>query len=402
MGNGIFKKGARNDCRLLMPLLMAFSALVLSACDKATPSNNPAPQLAVHRLLGSDDQQAAADDRFERAREPAQLQFPRDHGAHPKYRSEWWYLTLMLHGEDGQTYGGQFTLFRQAQNPGPLIADNPWQANHVYMAHLAVTDVSGGQHYSTQRFGRSHPALAGVALDDNSGFRAWLDGWELASTGQAMLPLQLSAQAHDPEADFGWTLTLDSTKPLVRQGINGYSAKGAQQASYYYSFSRLQVQGELRLGDERVAVRGGAWLDHEWSTSVLSPGQHGWDWLAIQLAGGEEIMAFRMRREDGARDGFDAAVYIDTEGVVTNFDATEFKLRPTGYWRDEVGVCWPIHWQLQLPHGLYEVTALLDDQRMQTAVRYWEGLMQVSEAGSDVGLGYLELTGYQADTRRCE
>ncbi len=389
-------------------------ALALGGCDQAAqPSTQGAPSLQVGRLLGGDEANAG----FARALSPASLSFPRDHGPHPEFRSEWWYLTLMLSDAQGQQYGGQFTLFRQAQSPGPLVPANPWLSTHLYMAHLAMTDVSGEQHYSDERFARGHPGLAGVqTATSESGFRAWLDGWELRSVGTTFLPLALEARG----SQFGWDLQIGqdqvASKAKVLQGDRGLSAKGPDQASFYYSFSRLSVQGTLSVGGRSVPVAGSAWLDQEWSTSVLSGGQVGWDWFAVQLEDGRDLMVFRLRREDGSRDPYDHGVLVAPDGSSQVLRAADFELGVLRYWQDDANICWPVGWSLQLLKGgkkteQFVLEAAIDDQRMTTAVRYWEGLTTVREPGlngssggvdaATLGRGYMELTGYQPQSSGC-
>ena len=367
-------------------------AVTLGGCG--TPEHEQdGGALGVTRLLGGD----TADAGFARASAPADFAFPRDHGAHPDYRSEWWYLTLMLRDADGREFGGQFTAFRQALAPGPLLTENPWATNHLFMAHLALTDVAGHRHHSAERFARAHPELAGVQAEP---FRVWVDGWELASSGAAFAPLTLRAQS----TDFGWDLRLQADSPPVPQGENGLSAKGPDQASYYYSFPRLRVSGELTLSGRRIAVQGHGWLDREWSTSVLGAAQVGWDWFALHLDSGVNLMAFRLRRNDGARDPYDQGLYhrIDAGAArVQTLRAEQFELQPLRYWRDAQGVCWPVAWRLALhasvpgEHRELEIEALLDNQVMHTSVRYWEGLVAVRANGQRIGRGYMELTGYR-------
>ncbi len=370
---------------------------LLVACtepDSTALKPTAASDLEVGRLLGG-----AVEPGFAVARAGTRLEFPRDHGAHPAYRSEWWYLTLMLQGTDGQEYGGQFTLFRQASAPGPLVASNPWRGTHLFMAHAALTDVTADAHWHAQRFTRGHPELAGVQADP---FRLWIDGWSLSSQGVDFLPLSL--QVRDPA--LALQLDLLPGKPRVLQGLAGYSAKGPGQGSYYYSYSRLKVRGTVRgptaVGAGAVGVTGTAWLDREWSTSVLSPGQQGWDWFALQLEDGRDLMLYRLRRDDGTRDEFDRGLLVAADGQSQTLMPQEFRLTPTQYWRDSQNTCWPTQWQIVLNDESFVVQAMVDNQLMDTAIRYWEGLIRVSQAGAEVGRGYMELTGYLPQAAPCD
>lgn len=401
------------DCPRRFALLSAFVLVAALGCSKAE-SVDPTAEKALagggvrlQAVLG--DAQSATD--FARASPDVTLQFPQDHGPHPRFRSEWWYLTLMLEDAQGNEYGGQFTLFRQALAAGrEARADNPWHTAQVYLAHLAVTDVAGARHRFAERVSRARPELAGVVAKP---FAAWLENWRLASRGAALLPLTL----HAATDSFAWDLTLDSKRPLVQQGHSGYSAKGPGQGSHYYSLTRLQAQGKLSLDGRAVAVHGSGWLDREWSTSVLSAGQQGWDWFALQLHDGRDLMMFRLRRKDCDRDPYDHGVLVAADGRSRRLGAEQFTLTPLRQWHGPahaalvpVAACvaqddapgspgsgpWPLEWQLQLGDEQFRIRAALLDQRMRTSVQYWEGLVHVYDAAGETqrGRGYMELTGY--------
>lgn len=347
-----------------------------------------APQPRLRGVLGD-----GADAGFARAVAPRPFRFPQDHGAHPDFRSEWWYLTASLAGGGAvPEYGIQFTVFRQALRPEPVVG-GPWDATQLYLGHLALTDVPGRRHLHAQRLTRGHPRLAGVRAEP---FRVWLDGWQLAAEGPDLSGLALSA-ASDA---FAVELALTPAKPIALQGDAGLSAKGPGQASYYYSISRLDVRGRIRLGERRVPVTGSAWLDREWSTSVLGPQLAGWDWLALHLDSGADLMLFRLRRHDGARDPFDQGLWVGADGSARVLDAKRFEMTPLRTWRDPAGAEWPVQWRVRVasPDGplMLMVEAALDDQRMDTLITYWEGLVRVLDGGGrrSIGTGYLEMTGY--------
>lgn len=366
----------------LETLRLVLSLMLLAGLAQA----QEASQLRLGAVLGDAD-----GDGYARADAPWVFEFPRDHGPHPEFRSEWWYLTANLRAANGDEYGVQFTLFRQALRPEPVIG-GPWDASQVYLGHVAVTDVAAGVHQQAERLARGHPRLAGARAEP---FRAWIDGWSLGASGPDLAGLTLRAAT----ADFTVNLRLAALKPIVLQGDEGLSAKGPGQASYYYSLPRLAAEGEITLGAGAVPVSGAAWLDREWSTSVLSEAQVGWDWFALQLASGEDLMAFQLRRRDGTRDPYDQGLWVDAAGASSHLSAGDFALEPLRYWRDEQGTAWPVAWALTLtgPGGprLLRVEAALDDQRMDTLLTYWEGLVKVFENGSRVGTGYMELTGYE-------
>ncbi len=351
---------------------------------------HPAAELRLGSVLG--EQEAAG---FARAEAPRPFRFPDDHGSHPDYRSEWWYLTASLTGPEGQDFGVQFTLFRQALRSAPVIG-GPWDASQIFLAHLALTDVAAGRHVEAERLARGHPRLAGVTA---APFRAWLDGWSLAASGRDLQGLVLDAET----ARIAVRLRLQPVKPLVLQGEAGLSRKGPHQASYYYSLPRLAVAGELDTPAGPVPVTGTAWLDREWSTSVLSAEQRGWDWFALQLDSGEDIMVFQLRRRDGRRDPYDQGMWVGAGGESRRLEVRDFTLEPTRFWTDEAGRRWPVAWKLAVstPAGprYLRVEAALDDQRMDTLLTYWEGLVRVYDAGPQagelIGTGYMELTGYE-------
>ncbi len=371
--------------RLLGPARWAALALVLAAgaCSRPGPGSD-APGLRVGDVLGSGSEGA----QFARADAPRLFSFPADHGAHPEFKSEWWYLTLALEDGHGREFGVQFTVFRQALYPGGPV-DDPWRNGQAYLGHLAVTDVVAGLHREAERLSRGHPELAGARTGDEGGFSVWLEGWQLAGDGDNW---KLEATADD----FAVSLQLASTRPIVLQGDAGLSAKGPGQASYYYSVPRLQATGRLQIDENAYAVTGLGWLDREWSTSVLGAHQAGWDWFALMLDNGEDIMAFQLRRDDGERDPHDHGVLVDARGRARHLAPGDFSLQPLEYWRDERGTQWPIRWALAVGERRWLISAPVHDQRMDTLLTYWEGLVHVlDERGDRSGRGYMELTGYR-------
>ncbi len=364
--------------------------LVAVALLLAAALAHSAAELRLGSVLG--EPEAAG---FARAEAPRAFRFPEDHGSHPEYRSEWWYLTASLTGPDGRDFGVQFTLFRQALSSTPVIG-GPWDASQIFLAHLALTDVAAGRHVESERLARGHPRLAGVTA---APFRAWLDGWSLAASAPGLGDLVLEAQT----ARFAVRLRLEPVKPVVLQGEAGLSRKGPNQASYYYSVPRLVAAGELITPEGPVPVTGTAWLDREWSTSVLSAEQTGWDWFALHLDSGEDLMAFQLRRRDGRRDPYDQGMWVGADGGRRRLEAGDFALEPVRFWTDEAGRRWPVAWKMTVstPAGprRLRVEAALDDQRMDTLLTYWEGLVRVYEAGPQaggpIGTGYMELTGYE-------
>ncbi len=354
---------------------------LLGACAEAVDDRDRVVgQLRLGAVLGE-----AELDGYAYADTVQPIELSRDLGAHPAFRSEWWYLTVMLADAAGREFGVQFTVFRQALWPGAEPA-NAWRTGQAYLAHLAVTDDAGGRHRELERLARGHPQLAGVSTEP---FAVWVEDWRLAAAADG--GFELSARG----PDLAVALTLAPVKPVVLQGDRGLSRKGPGQASYYYSFTRIDAAGAITMAGHRNVVQGSAWLDREWSTSVLSAGQVGWDWFALQLDDGSDIMAFQLRRRDGTRDPHDHGVLVDPAGAATVLKPAEFTLEPLERWRDDDGVAWPVAWRVDLPGRSLRVVAALPDQRMDTTIVYWEGLVHVYDAaGGRIGRGYMELTGY--------
>lgn len=366
------------------PTLAVVMLTVVIGCDGERPASGQTG-FRVAAILG---ETPAVDDRFARAVAPRRFDFPGDHGAHRSYRSEWWYLTTALRDAAGNAFGAQVTVFRQSLEPLPFAAEG-WSGQSVFMAHAAVTDVARQIHVSAERFGRDRPEIAGVSTGP---FAAWVDGWALRSQGGDLLPLRVSAL----DREIGIELEIDAGGRLLLQGEAGLSRKGKDNASYYYSMTRLPVRGQLRVADRQVAVEGLGWLDREWSTSVLGAEHEGWDWFALQLDDGTDVMVYRLRRRDGGRDAFDAGLMVYPDGSERVLAAPDFTLTPLEIWTDGQGVAWPLRWRLDILDRQLLVAALVDDQVMETLVRYWEGLIEVrGPRGQPLGMGYMELTGYR-------
>lgn len=306
-----------------------------------------------------------------------QFQFPQDHGPHPSYRIEWWYLTANLKGEDRRDYGIQWTLFRSALKPTEAEG---WQSPQLWLGHSAVT--TPDTHYFAERLSRGGIGQAGVTADP---FEAWIDEWHMR--GPDLETLSLSANG----ADFGYDLTLEAKGPLVFHGEDGYSVKSADgQASYYYSQPFYDVEGTLHLPGGDVAVTGNGWLDREWSSQPLAADQSGWDWFSLSLDDGNKMMAFRLR---GDRGDFTAATWIGPDGNTTAIPDGSVAFEPLTTAR-VAGRDVPVQWRVTLPDRDLdvEVSALTPDAWMATRFEYWEGPVQIT--GSHSGRGYLEMTGY--------
>ena len=305
--------------------------------------------------------------------------FPADHGPHPQYRIEWWYLTANLVDPDGAAYGIQWTLFRTALAPGE--GDN-WSSPQVWFAHAAVT--SSDMHISTERLARGGIGQAGVEADP---FRAWIDDWALEGSEFSSLNLRATA----PE--FSYEMSLKANGPLVFHGDFGYSKKSVDgQASYYYSQPFFKINGILRLRNREIQVSGEAWLDREWSSQPLAETQLGWDWFSLSFQGGNKLMGFRLRQSDG--NIYSAATWIEPNGNTLTYPDGIFLADPLQT-SVVAGRNIPTKWRIRLPekHLDIQVEAMNKNAWMGLSIPYWEGPINIS--GSHAGVGYLEMTGYE-------
>jgi predicted secreted hydrolase len=378
-----------------MKLLMLMLATVcLSACVA------PVAAPLQTNLTVAESMTVADTSGFLRADKPRQFVFPADHGPHPGFAVEWWYFTGNLVDAAGDQYGYQFTLFRSSLQP-PAVqtgARSAWQSTEGFMGHFALTDVRNQQFYAYERFSRAAIGLAGA---QTTPLRIWLDDWQIVATDDTASTFVVTAR----HGDIAINLRLDADMPPVLQGDNGLSQKSAGNASYYYSMPRLPSQGSIQIGERRVDVTGTSWLDREWSTSALAPEQIGWDWFALHLSDGSDMMVYHLRRRDGAFDPYSGGSVRHADGRVTHLKATDMTITPAGSWQSpHTSAVYPATWQLQIhPLALdITVTPLVADQELPVTVRYWEGAVQAEGIQNGIaitGLGYLEMTGY-ADAGR--
>jgi predicted secreted hydrolase len=311
--------------------------------------------------------------------------FPADHGPHPDFRIEWWYLTANLVDAWREVYGIQWTLFRQAMAPGPQR--DGWANQQVWMGHAAVTRAD--THRFTELFARGGVGQAGV---DAKPFAAWIDAWQMKGSERTndntLAPLELKTAT----ADFSYALTLDADRPVVLQGDGGFSRKSERgQASYYYSQPFFHARGHITIDDKPLEVTGQAWMDREWSSQPLARDQTGWDWLSLHLNSGAKLMLFRLRQKDGSNAS--SGNWIAPDGTTRQIADTDIQLTP-GTPVEVAGRKLPVEWQVAIPRfGLSIACKPLNTQSwMGTSFSYWEG--PISFAGSHDGVGYLEMTGY--------
>jgi predicted secreted hydrolase len=333
------------------------------------------------------------------------LRFPADHASHPDYRIEWWYYTGHLASGEGRRFGYQVTFFRIGVDARPA---NPsrWTVRDLYMAHVAITDISGRRHLHAERLSRAGVGWAGAATDR---YHVWVEDWAAtledgrhrlrASVGQGFSP------AGTAPIPFALDLLLEEGKPPVLHGDGGFSQKGSSpgNASHYYSLTRMPTNGTITLGGERIAVEGTSWMDHEFGTSFLEPTQAGWDWFSMQLDDGSELMVFQLRGIDGRVDPRSSGTLVARDGRSRALDAGAFALDAGRRWRSrETRGEYPVEWHIRVPGEQMDlrVRAVLDAQEMTgevSGISYWEGAIEVTgtRAGRPVtGRGYLEMTGY--------
>jgi predicted secreted hydrolase len=326
---------------------------------------------------------------YARVERGVRLQFPRDHGAHPEYRTEWWYITGWLRTDDGADLGVQVTFFRS--RPG-VQEDNPSQfaPRQLLFAHAALADARIGRLLHDQRAAREGFGLAHARTGD-TGVR--IGDWALTREAEGY-------RARISAREFGIDLVFAPGGAVMLQGQGGYSRKGPQaaQASHYYSRPHLAVLGEIELGGRRTRVSGQAWLDHEWSSEYLAQEAAGWDWTGINLAGGSALMAFRIRDRTGGTF-WAGGSYRDPAGNATAFAPHEIEFVPLRQWRSpRTGTTYPVAMRVRAGALEIELDPLMDDQeldaRASTGTVYWEGAVRARRGPEIVGRGYLELTGY--------
>jgi predicted secreted hydrolase len=393
---------ARGIRALVAGVALALAAVAPGAT--AAAEGGAAPGVLAQAL-------GAADEAFARPHPDRVLRFPADHGAHPAFRTEWWYLTGHLWRDDGRAvaergdpdFGVQFTVFRQAVADVPTAGAPALRTDQLWMGHAALSDVRSQNHSAEERLQRGALDLAGARA---APFRVWLEDWQLAertaddgcpapsgavAPAARLAPLCLSFSVQDAVL----RLALTPMRALILQGENGYSVKSGsgRSASHYYSVPGLAAHGELRRGGMRVPVTGRLWMDREWSSAVLEDEQTGWDWFSLQLDDGRDLTLFRVRATVPERN-FRYGLVVDGESGRQLLAPSAWRLEALETFTDEAGVRWPVAWVLTLGEERLRVEPLLRDQVMRTTVRYWEGAVKVS--GTASGLGYLEMTGYGA------
>ncbi|MBM3226593.1 MAG: carotenoid 1,2-hydratase [Candidatus Tectomicrobia bacterium] len=326
-------------------------------------------------------------------------QFPADHAAHPAYRTEWWYYTGHLRTTTGKRYGYQLTFFRhRVDSPGVSLNPSQWFADHIYMAHMAITDVSAKRFVYGEKLNRAALGLAGAS---EQRYHVWNEDWAAERLG-GMHYLVGEIPGYKLK------LIVTPSKPPVLHGAaqDGLSQKGEGKghASHYYSFTRLKTEGVLHSSEGPMDVVGESWMDHEFGSSQLTPTQVGWDWFSVQLTNNTELMLYIMRHQDGSVDPHSSGTLIRPDGSSVHLPRAQIHIQAHAQWKSpKSGAVYPQRWTIQIPtlDVTLHLEPVLAEQELvtehSTRITYWEGSVTVHgtlQGQATEGVGYVELTGY--------
>lgn len=381
-----------SPCR--SPLLVLISsALLLAAC---APATTPSAEIQFPVNPTTPGFSSTIQPGFTAADGSRPLTFPADFGAHPDFRTEWWYYTGNLQTQEGHHFGFELTIFRVGLLPptAQLPNDSAWSSRDIYFAHFAISDIATDHFYAFQRYSRPGPGLAGAQADP---YHVWLEDWNIIEQTPGVY--QLRAEQGELTLD----LTLTDEMGVVLQGDSGYSRKGSNptNASYYYSLPRLRADGYIKLNSIRYPVNGLAWNDHEFGTSELDENQIGWDWFSLQFEGGPVLMLFQLRERGGGISVSSSGTFVSADGTSQPLHKTDFEIAVLDEWHSPhtQGV-YPSSWEIRIhkPECLLEVTPPMADQEVNfPSITYWEGAVHFKgncNGASVNGNGYVELTGY--------
>lgn len=332
---------------------------------------------------------------FKKADSVRDFSFPKDHFAHNDYRTEWWYFTGNLSTKVGRRFGYQFTIFRNGILPGSDNDSVIFSQKSLFSIHIGISDIQNQKFYSFERYARG---LDGLAGSNETKKRIYIEGNEILFdfSNDVMLP---TIQVSSSTSEFQISFKLIPEKEMVLHGDKGLSKKSNKpgNASYYYSYTRLKTTGELTIKGEKFNLSGNSWMDREWSTSALESDQKGWNWFALQMEDGTELMYFRLRDSTGATN-FQKGTFINKDGSYQMFSGNDFKITPVT--NSEIdGIEYPLEWEIELKplNFLYVVSVAMKNQVHPFRLRYYEGAINVvRKNGKDIsrGMGYVELTGY--------
>ena len=372
----------------IIVILLAISVVVVAGLNMIEPAGDAA--LQAHTEFEAPRTDISG---FSRAIEPWDWQFPRDHGAHPSFQTEWWYYTGVVATATGRRFGFQFTIFRRALAPPSPATNSEFRTNDIYMAHFTISDIARGDFYHDVRYARGGAGLAGAIADPF--YRVWLEDWQVIADDDLANKTRISAASEE----FAIDLQLRQMKSPALQGDKGLSPKSAEigNASYYYSLTRLLADGGIRVGEEEYTVSGFTWMDHEFSTSALGDEALGWDWFGLIFDDGTELMVGQIRLTDGGIEPVFGGLLVHRDGSSTYLRAEDIQIAVSATWRSpHSDAVYPAGWRIEIEgdNGFgIAVKPLQADQELHNAgIVYWEGAVAVS--GDKTGYGYAELTGY--------
>ena len=385
---------------------MALSLAAAVAAGLAPVALGAVPDEALDAL-----RPGAGTQEFPIAGPPHVFEFPRDHGPHPDYRQEWWYLTGNLTSSGGERFGFELTFFRVALTPresglaraaaaaspdasaptGASAGQSAWRARQVYIAHFAITDVARNTFRFAQKYEREALGLAGAQAEPF--VRVWLDDWEIGGSPNWTV--------HARQRGYQLRLDVQGLSAPILNGDQGLSVKASDPgaASYYYSIPRVQVRGQLIRDTVPTEVNGVAWLDREWGSGSLGSNEAGWDWFALQLDDGSALMFYAMRNKDGSRESHSAGTWVDADGRARSVASSDIDIDVGDHWDSPRGGRYPSRWRVRVAALALDVDVkpVLANQELGTNPRYWEGAVDVSGvrgASKAAGRGYVELVGY--------
>ncbi|MEO7993537.1 MAG: lipocalin-like domain-containing protein [bacterium] len=378
----------------LMLILIAVPGCSRDIAPSATSGDRHQPLPIAAAPAGSVQATGLSLSGFPLADHAREFVFPRDHGKHPEYETEWWYYTGTLSDDNGHDFGVQVTIFRRALTP-PVETGRAasWATRDVYLAHFAIADLSRGTFTVAERLARGAGDLADASLDSHD---VHLLDWTVSPISNGF-HLNLA----DTEKGIGLRAdNADGGPPILHGVIPGLSLKGGpNQASYYYSLPRIRTVGTLTSHGKEYPVAGLLWMDHEFGSNQLAPGQRGWEWFAFQFDDGSSVMLYQLRRSDGTVDPASSGTWIGPDGTTTHLLQSDFTLTPTRTWKSpQSGGEYPVAWHCVIPSVGCDVTVTprLDACELvtteSTGITYWEG--PIRTAGTHAGHGYLEMTGY--------
>lgn len=329
---------------------------------------------------------------YKRAEKPIKFEFPKDHGKHDDFKTEWWYFTGNLNSINDldKKYGFQLTFFRSSLSPNKLERKSKWATNQIYLGHFTLSDIYNNKFYYSQKYSRESSGLSGVNI--NPFFELWIEDWYINNKDNKY---NLIAE----NDNFKINLSLEETKPIVLNGNKGLSQKSIKKgnASYYYSHTRLKTKGQISINDEIIEVEGLSWFDREWSTSVLEKSQKGWDWFSLQLEDGREFMLYQLREKDNKADNNSSGTFIYKDGTYRNLKKGDFSIEVIDHWfSNKTNIKYPSKWNLKIPSENINaiVTPYINNQELLLDFTYWEGAVKI-ESNNLKGNGYVELTGYK-------